>query len=244
MKKVMMLGALMVGLLMPHTAVAQNENDGEVNVQTMTAGVTDTTVVKTAGEEADSLAAELLDEVGQGDVQSAGEISPEMVRQIIDQYREETQSNQWEVTIDNIRRIISDVLQVSIPLSITVVLPIVIITLVLRHKRRRNAERIRMIEKLIDKDMDVSQLVEIEKSSKPSGQKPQVWLMVVLASLYGVMMLLWFIIFLNGHGLVPLAAMAVMFLLTVLGLVAVILYLIYVTRKQKRSDMAKETEDK
>ncbi len=140
MKKTIAIGTLILGFLMPHTVMAQNKAE-------QTADELQTSV------SADISAAEdTLDEAEASD--SLYDESE------ADFYAE--RDNGWMK--NSFYDVLSDSVDAMIPISICVILPLAIVFMVFYFRRKHEQERTRLIEKMIEKDMDVSAFIKAEKA--------------------------------------------------------------------------------
>ena len=140
MKKTIAIGALILGFLMPHTVMAQNKAE-------QTADELQTSVSADI-----SVAEDTLDEA---------EASDSLYDENDADFSEEN-LHDWMKT--STYDIIDDVIDAMIPISICVILPLAIVFMVFYFRRKREQERARLIEKMIEKDMDVSAFIKAEKA--------------------------------------------------------------------------------
>lgn len=140
MKKTIAIGALILGFLMPHTVLAQNKAeqtaDGLQPSVSVYYDVTEDTLDE--AEASDSLYDENDEDFSEADL------------------------HYWMKT--STYDMIGDVIDAMIPISICVILPLAIVFMVFYFRRKREQERARLIEKMIEKDMDVSAFIKAEKA--------------------------------------------------------------------------------
>jgi heme/copper-type cytochrome/quinol oxidase subunit 2 len=146
MKKTIAIGALILGFLMPHTVLAQNKAE-------QTADELQTSVSADI-----SVAEDTLDEA-----EASGSLYDEN-----DEDFSEDDLHDWMKT--STYDIIDDVIDAMIPISICVILPLAIVFMVFYFRRKREQERARLIEKMIEKDMDVSAFIKAEKAGADDNE--------------------------------------------------------------------------
>lgn len=140
MKKTIAIGALILGFLMPNTVLAQNKAE-----QTADGLQPSVSVYNDVTEDT-------LDEA-----EASGSLYDEN-----DADFSEDDLHDWMKT--STYDIIDDVIDAMIPISICVILPLAIVFMVFYFRRKREQERTRLIEKMIEKDMDVSAFIKAEKA--------------------------------------------------------------------------------
>ncbi len=136
MKKTITIGTLLLGFLMPHTMLAQNKAEQSADELQTSAGVYY------------EVAADTLDEAEASD-------------SLYDE-SDAGFSDDWMMT--SFYDVIHDSIEAMIPISICVILPLAIVFMVFYFRRKREQERARLIEKMIEKDMDVSAFIKAEKA--------------------------------------------------------------------------------
>lgn len=140
MKKTIAIGALILGFLMPHTVMAQNETEQTAD-ELQTSVSADISVAEDTLDEAE--ASDSLYDESEADF-----------------YAE--RDNGWMK--NSFYDVLSDSVDAMIPISICVILPLAIVFMVFYFRRKHEQERTRLIEKMIEKDMDVSAFIKAEKA--------------------------------------------------------------------------------
>lgn len=146
MKKTIAIGALILGFLMPNTVLAQNKAE-----QTADGLQPSVSVYNDVTEDT-------LDEA-----EASGSLYDEN-----DADFSEDDLHDWMKT--STYDIIDDVIDAMIPISICVILPLAIVFMVFYFRRKREQERTRLIEKMIEKDMDVSAFIKAEKAGADDNE--------------------------------------------------------------------------
>ena len=141
MKKTIAIGALILGFLMPHTVLAQN------NAEQMADGIKSSVCVDSeVSEDSAQLnpAADSLFNEAPARIEGTNSDDGRMYTYFLD--------------------VLNDAVDAMIPISICVILPLAIVFMVFYFRRKREQERTRLIEKMIEKDMDVSAFIKAEKA--------------------------------------------------------------------------------
>ena len=141
MKKTIAIGALIIGFLMPHTVLAQNKTE-----QTADGIKSSVSVDSEVSEDSAQLnpAADSLFNEAPARIECTNSDDGWMYTSFLD--------------------VLNDVVDAMIPISICVILPLAIVFMVFYFRRKHEQERTRLIEKMIEKDMDVSAFIKAEKA--------------------------------------------------------------------------------
>lgn len=140
MKKTIAIGALILGFLMPHTVLAQNETEQTAD-ELQTSVSADISVAEDTLDEAE--ASDSLYDESEADF-----------------YAERDNGRMYTYFLD----VLNDAVDAMIPISICVILPLAIVFMVFYFRRKHEQERTRLIEKMIEKDKDVSAFIKAEKA--------------------------------------------------------------------------------
>src|SRR5574344_1832999 len=167
MKKVILMGALVLGFLMAQNMMAQKKDGVKVNAAKQVEAVAEPTT-------ADSVS---IDSVDSDATISAAKYDLEMQKLDLEKYKLSERSD-----------IIQDVfVNTLLPISICVVLPLIIVFIIFYFKHKRDKERSELLFRMMDKDQDISAYIAAEKAPKElKSRAGQIWIWGLILTFLGI----------------------------------------------------------